>query len=134
MDSDSSALRGSSPKVRFLRRLALLTGLLVALAGSSGCRNEPTPKEMSNKLAQRDLPMVENPAALRSEVIRLLDHASADFIGTSSDVAASTTDRKVREATILWKVRTATGIQLIINEQDRHLFEWLAFMVRREGR
>ena len=23
---------------------------------------------------------------------------------------------------------------LIINEQDRHLFEWLAFMVRREGR
>jgi hypothetical protein len=136
MDCDSSALRGSSPKVRFLRRLALLTGLLVALAGSSGCRNGPRPNDTNHKLAQSDLPMVENPAALRSEVIRLLDHASADFIGASADVAASTTDRKVREATILWKVRTATGIQLIINEQDpRHLFllTWLAFVTARRN-
>jgi len=57
-------------------------------------------------------------AKLSASLRLVLDNAFAEVVGTASSIAANTTDRKIRENTLLWKIRAISSFQNISLESD----------------
>ncbi len=92
---------------------ALATAGFALLVMLTGCQG-------NNGLlsATGGLSVAIDPAQLQGELHLLMDSHMADTVGTATEIAAGTQDRRVRENCLRWKMRTHDTYASILSEDD----------------
>jgi methyl-accepting chemotaxis protein len=113
-------MSGSAKSIRQV--LLVMAGIeMVVLCGCDIGRQRPKIQE-AIQLGESIDPMRLKPA-----IFLAADRAFADIAGTAGLIASQTTDRKVRENTLLWKIRAHDMMQSIYMEADPRVSYLLAW-------
>ncbi len=114
-----------------MKRTALLVGVIV-LSGCAGKQKTQTDATVPDTaLATTEI----DSQALRVALVLFADQASAQLAGTTSEIATRTTDPRVREQTVLFKMRTIPIMYGIVQHSDpraAYLQAWI-FTLRMRG-
>lgn len=86
----------------------------VAIGLLAGCQPAPKPPTPEAALLSQAI----DPLRLKAELQAFVDRAFSDIVATASDIAAGTKNRKVRENTLKWKIRTHSACQAYLLEED----------------
>jgi hypothetical protein len=103
-------------------------GLLLLVA--PGCQGSAALTTQS-----RGLPQAIDPLLLRSELHLAMDRSMAKIVGTASQIAADTQDRRIRELCLYWKIRSLDNYLDIVKEDDPRLaflHEWFSVVRLRQ--
>ncbi len=98
----------------------------------AGCAQRPS----KDAMIQVDFVKVSEPDRLHGEVLQLLNRAYGDIVGTASEIAARSADRKVRENALRMKITTSYAFQAIVRQTDPRLLclqTWLALVQARQN-
>jgi methyl-accepting chemotaxis protein len=101
------------PRISDLQYFVLISCFAVGVF--SGCDTFTMKDKTPDSLALR--PAVD-PMTLKASVMLAADKAFADIAGTAGTIASRTTDRKVRENTLRWKIRAYDMMQTVYMEPD----------------
>ena len=111
--------------------LYLFLGLLLAMTG--GCQS--TSKSQQVKQGQ-SLGKAVDPIRLRADLRLQMDDALAEVIASSSDIAVTHQDRRIRELTLRSKMRFFDAYLFILSTDDpiaAFLLEWAAIVQLRQN-
>ncbi|MDY7009767.1 MAG: hypothetical protein SVV80_03330 [Planctomycetota bacterium] len=94
----------------------LQTVVVTAVAAGllPGCQPPPKPPTPEAVLLNQAI----DPIRLKADLQAFADRAFSSVVATASDIAAGTKDRKVRENTLIWKIRTHSACQGYLLEED----------------
>jgi hypothetical protein len=116
-----------------MKRTALLVGVIV-LSGCAG--KQKTQTQTAATVPDTALATTEiDSQALRVALVLFADQASAQVAGTTTEIATRTTDPRVREQTVLFKMRTIPIMYGIVQHPDpraAYLQAWI-FTLRMRG-
>jgi hypothetical protein len=110
--------------------LCLLLGLLLAMTG--GCQSIPKPQHLHQN---HNLGQAINPIRLKVDLRIQMDDALAEVIASSSEIAATHRDRRIREMTLRSKMRFFDAYLFILSTDDPRaafLLEWSAIVQLRQ--
>lgn len=93
----------------------ILTGLVIAGLGAS-CQE--TSKTREKQAAGVHVGQVKEPEVLTAELAQLLSKSFRSIVGTSSEIASKTSDRRIREFTLQWKLNAAEAMEVASAQSD----------------
>jgi outer membrane murein-binding lipoprotein Lpp len=112
--------------------------LLVVAAGvatTSGCQPKQQPAAPQSWPGSSSAATMEviDPNRLHTDLGALINRYYSEAIGLSSDIAAKTDNRTVREQTLQWKLRVLSATQAILREPDPRLAFLFSWLLAEEG-
>ncbi len=115
-----------------MKRTAVLVGVILL----AGCTGKPKTTQSQAVVPETALAGTEiDSKALKVAMVLFADQVSAQIAGTTSEIATHTTDPRVREQTVLFKLRTIPIMYGIVQHPDpraAYLQAWI-FTLRMRG-
>ncbi len=122
----------SACSIRFVKSGRFVMFGAAALGFIGGCAG----KQSKEELAGTALVQVADPDRLLGEVLEFCNKAFGDIVGTASEIAAKSQDRKVRENALRMKITSSYAFQSVVRQTDPRLAflqAWLAFVQGRQN-
>ncbi len=122
--------------LRFMPILA--AAVATAAACVSGCQAKPKPSppawlDASSNNSSASTMQALDPVSLQSDLSLLINNFYDAGVGLSSDIAAQTDSRTIREETLRWKLRLVAATEAIQREPDPRLAFLFAWLLVEEG-